>query len=488
MSGSMNNFFAMKRATREIRGNVSSPIYANEMDPDTGYNSAGDTVSKKIREAFAIIFDTLFPIHSKGLEPLLGKRNDWNSSLSIQSVFPFMEDNSLHPNGLSLLDIATPHYIHPEILVRIFRRQARDVPFLHALRLLLHGSNIIMAPDSIISLSIKEKKLSVFFWNFMAKEFESFLNDSRNHFYKFRSIPYLCLLDQNQSVRKLQHVSDPDIFVGKKIVVRNVSINYVRFRNDSFVTTDGTNWFTKRWKYLFLRLWHRYLHLNLRPRRISLKKLLGNSFPFLGYDLGNGIARIIVQVKFVNYFTITNLSMRRFSGTIPISRSIKSLAKENYCDTSGHPICKLSWTVLSDDEISKRFHNISKSICRYYNGCCNKKGLYQIQYILRFPRAKTLACKHKGTIRSVWKRYGSNLFTYSIPSKEVDSLASNFWRRYPDGSKFWYFDIIEMNRLAISLHKTRTKRIAKHLWGRCRQYMKKAVCDENRKYGLGRDV
>jgi hypothetical protein len=140
----------------------------------------------------------------------------------------------------------------------------------------------------------------------------------------------------------------------------------------------------------------------------------------------------------------------------PISSLIELLAKEKFCDILGHPISKLAWTTLTDDEIFNRFDQIWKNFFYYYNGCKSKKNLYQVQYILRFSCAKTLACKHKSTIRYVWKKHGSNFFAKSLFFKKQELINLKFLKLYPSIKKIWYLDIVQINYLAKLLQKKNT--------------------------------
>jgi hypothetical protein len=150
-----------------------------------------------------------------------------------------------------------------------------------------------------------------------------------------------------------------------------------------------------------------------------------------------------MQIQLVHNLIHTNLIIKEFCIIIPIVPLIQFLAKEKFCDTTGRPVCRVSWTTLTDHEIFRRFDQIIKNIFCYYSGCVEKKGLYQLQYILRFSCAKTLACKHKSTIRTVWKKYGSNFVTNSV---SLENPHSSSWHLYE--RKNWYLNIIEINYFA----------------------------------------
>jgi len=245
----------------------------------------------------------------------------------------------------------------------------------------------------------------------------------------------------------------------KKIIGKNHSINYARYGNNSIITTnDNFNLFIRNWNVFFIIFWEKYFHFWFEPNRVFVQDLSENPTYFLGYSFCTKSKYSVIQIQLVNDSIDTNLVTKEFCSIIPIVPLIKLLAKERFCDTSGRPICKLSWTTLADNEIFKRFDQITRNIFCYYSGCVRKKGLYQLQYILRFSCAKTLACKHKSTIRTVWKKYGSNFVRNSVFLKKTESNFSNSWRINPREKKIWYLSITQINYLANFLQKLKNVR------------------------------
>ncbi|WP_425268115.1 group II intron reverse transcriptase/maturase [Enterobacter hormaechei] len=64
-------------------------------------------------------------------------------------------------------------------------------------------------------------------------------------------------------------------------------------------------------------------------------------------------ARKNILITNTNIFLI-DLITNELNSTAPIKSILFSLAKEKFCDISGWPISKLSWTSLSDDDILDR--------------------------------------------------------------------------------------------------------------------------------------
>jgi hypothetical protein len=151
-----------------------------------------------------------------------------------------------------------------------------------------------------------------------------------------------------------------------------------------------------------------------------------------------------------NAFLIDN-AIKEFDTLVPIMPLVGSLAKLKFCNALGHPIGKAVWADLSDSDIIERFGRIHRNLSHYHSGSSKKKSLYQVKYILRLSCARTLARKHKSTVRAFLKRFGSELleefFTeeeqvFSLTFPRVSSILRRLSRR-----RIWYLDIICINDL-----------------------------------------
>nr|YP_009667724.1 maturase K [Schistochila macrodonta]QCW58562.1 maturase K [Schistochila macrodonta] len=391
-----------------------------------------------IQEILVIFFNFIFTIQS---ESFTENTNEWNSNQSVHSIFSFME-NKIY-NSTICLDITIPYSFHPEILIRTFRRDITDISFIHFLRLLIHQNEIIVGLNPHFYL--KKSQFYNLLWNFHIRKFEYSLLYIWKQIYNFQSILFWFFINKTNFVQKIKNISKQlDFVTMQNIIQKNYSFNYVRYQNNLVVATNGNfNLFIQNWNIYFFSSWEKFFHLWLEPHRIFVKDLSENPVCFLGYVFYTKSKSTVIENKFVNDSINTNLITKEFCSIIPIVPLIRLLAKERFCDTFGRPICRLSWTTLTDHEIFRRFDEIVKNLFCYYSGCIKKKGLYQLQYILRFSCAKTLACKHKSTIRTVWKKYGSNFLTNSVFLKKTQLTS---WRTYE--KKIWYFNIIQINYLA----------------------------------------
>lgn len=391
------------------------------------------------QEIIIIIFDWIFLEES-----FIKKPKNWNSYQSLHSVFPFLEDNIYNSN--ICLEITIPYYFHPETFIRILRQHVQDILFIHLLRLFLHqNKNFILKPFSYV----RKNKFHNLLWNFYLYKFECSLNLIWKKIHNFESISFWFFLDQTNFGQKIKNISKQSNFKKvEKNIEKSSLIHYTRYSNHSILITNrNLKMFGKNWTLFFIVFWEKYFHFWFEPNRIFIKDLAKNFICFLGYIFRSKNKPTLIQIQLIDYVINTNLITKEFCVSTPIMSLIRLLAKEKFCDNMGRPICKLSWTTLADYEIFKRFDEITKTLFCYYSGSLKKKGLYQLQYILRFSCAKTLACKHKSTIRNVWKRYGSNFITHSIFLKKIQSNFSNFWQINSHEHKIWYLSITRINYL-----------------------------------------
>jgi hypothetical protein len=410
---------------------------------------------KVIREGFAIIFKIFSSVQLE--KPFIEKFNRWTNYQSIHSVFPFIEDHFSHSNYI--LNAKIPHFFHPELLIRLLRRRIQDASFFHALRSMFYKNKKLITLNTNSFFSQKEmSKLFIFLWHYYIRELEFFLINQWKVLDYFKSLSYLALLDKTDCMEKTKYIIKnplwmkfPFFFYKKKM-----SFHYVRYENNYIIAIKSSNYLAEKWSFFLYQFWHYYFYHLFRPFRISIKKISKSCFSFLGYLFGIQIKKVLVETKILDDSKKAYIIKKELYSITLISSLIELLAKEKFCDTLGHPISKLAWATLTDDEIFNRFDQIWKNFFYYYGGCINKKNLYQVQYILRFSCAKTLACKHKSTIRYVWKKHGSNFFAKSFFFKKQELINLKFLKLYPSIKKIWYLDIVQINYLAKLLQNKNT--------------------------------
>nr|CBV65771.1 maturase K [Mammillaria petrophila] len=378
-----------------------------------------------ISEGFAVIVEipfSLLLISSPEAEenPIVKSHN----LRSIHSIFPFFEDKFLHLNYV--LEILIPYPIHLEILVQTLRYWVKDASSLHLLRFFLYeyrNWNSLITPQKSNSIfSKRNQPLFLFLYNFHVCEYESiffFLCNQSSH---LRSTSFGALLERNYFYGKLEYLVKVKTFTKDFCLIlwlfKDPFLHYVRYRGKSILASKGTSLLMHKWKYYLLNFWQCHFSLWSQPRRIYINRLSKHSLDF--------IVRIIPLVG--------------------------SLAKAKFCNVLGHPISKSAWTDLLDSDIIDRFGRICRNLSHYYSGSSRKKSLYRIKYILRLSCARTLARKHKSTVRAFLKRLGSEFLEEFFTEEEKvlslilprnSSISRGLYR-----GPLWYLDIICIHDLA----------------------------------------
>lgn len=449
------SFLTLKRLINKIRRKIYIGELKKNYNKVFDINSNTHFYSKALREGFAVILEVFFSVQLE--KTFIKEFNKWTSYQSIHSVFPFIEDHFSYSN--SILNTKIPSFLHPELITRILRRRIQDTSFSHLLRLIFHKNKKFITLNTNTFFSQKEMtRLSIFLWHSYLCELEFFLANQWKTLNYFNSLLYLTLLDKKDCIEKIQHIiNDPvSMKIQSFFYKKKTSFHYVRYNNNYIIAIKGSNYLAENWSFFFFKFWYYYFYYSLKPFRINIKKISKNCFSFLGYLFGIQTKNIVVETKMLYNLKKSYSIKKELYSITPISSLIQLLAKEKFCDTLGHPISKLAWTTLTDDEIFNRFDQIWRNFYYYYSGCKNKKNLYQVQYILRFSCAKTLACKHKSTIRYVWKKHGSNFFAKSFFFKKQELINLKFFKLYPSIKKIWYLDIVQINSLAKLLQKKNT--------------------------------
>nr|YP_010260808.1 maturase K [Corybas macranthus]UIX55858.1 maturase K [Corybas macranthus] len=414
--------------------------------------------SQILSEGFGVILE--IPFSSRLVSSIEEKKRPKSQNLrSIHSIFPFLEDKFSHLNIVS--DLLIPHPIHMEILVQILQCWIKDVPSLHLLRFIFHEysnshlKSLITSKKSIHVFSKRKKRFVWFLYNSYVYECEylflflhknsSYLRSTsfgvfieRTQFYgKIEDIEYLRVVHWNSFQRILWFLKDP-------------FINYVRYQGKAILASRGTLILMKKWKFYLVSFWQFYFHFWSQPYRIHIKQLPNYSFSFLGYFLSVLKNTLVVRNQMLENSFLINTLTNKFDTIAPVISLIGSLSKAKFCTISGHPISKPIWTDLSDSDILDRFCRICRNLCRYHSGSSKKQVLYRIKYILRLSCARTLARKHKSTVRTFMRRLGSRFLEEFLMEQ---ALSFIFLQKRPfpfhelHRERIWYLDIIRMNDL-----------------------------------------
>nr|YP_010581135.1 maturase K [Saurauia napaulensis]ANA05108.1 maturase K [Saurauia napaulensis]ANA05113.1 maturase K [Saurauia polyneura]ANA05116.1 maturase K [Saurauia subspinosa]UZT27456.1 maturase K [Saurauia napaulensis] len=431
---------------------IFSPNDSNQ-NPFLGHNT--NLYSQMILEGFAVVVE--IPFSLRLISSLEGKEIVKSHKLrSIHSIFPFLEDKFSRLNYV--LDILIPHSIHLEILIQTLRYWVKDASSLHLLRFFLHeysNWNTLITPKKYsFSFSKRNQRFFLFLYNFHVCESESIFVFLRKQSSHLRSISSGTFLERIYFYGKIEHfvkVFTKD-FQDILWLFKDPFMHYVRYQGNSLLASKGTAHLMNKWKYYLVNFWQCYFCMWCQPGRIHINQLSNHSLDFLGYLSSVRLNPSMVRSQMLeNSFLIGN-GIKKFDTIVPITPLIGSLFKAKFCNVLGHPISKPVWADLSDSDIIDRFGRIYRNISHYHSGSFQKMSLYRIKYILRLSCARTLARKHKSTVRAFLKRLGSELleefFTeeeqvFYLTFQKAYSTSQGLYRR-----RIWYLDIICINDLA----------------------------------------
>nr|YP_010577383.1 maturase K [Coccoloba uvifera]UZP13999.1 maturase K [Coccoloba uvifera]CBI63195.1 maturase K [Coccoloba diversifolia] len=410
--------------------------------------------SQRISEGFAAIAE--IPFSLRLISSLEGKELKKSQNLrSIHSIFPFLEDKFSRLNYV--LDILIPHPVHLEILVQTIRYWVKDTSCLHLLRFFLYEycNNVITLKKSVSNFSKKKnQRLLLFLYNSHVCECESIFVFLRNQSSHLRSTSSGAFLARVYFYVKLEHLVK--VFTKHFQVIlwffKDPFLHYVRYQGKSILASKGTFFLMTKLKYYLVNFCQCNFSLWLQPRRIYINQSSNQPIDFMGFLLSVRLNPSVVRSQMLeNSFLIDN-GIKKFETLVPIMPLIGSLAKAKFCNVLGHPISKPAWADLSDSDIIRRFGRMCRNLSHYYSGSSRKGSLYRIKYILRLSCARTLARKHKSTVRAFLKRLGSEfLEEFFFKEEKVLSLIlskdSYISRRLYRG-RIWYLDIFCIHDLA----------------------------------------
>nr|YP_009234706.1 maturase K [Sabia yunnanensis]YP_010608516.1 maturase K [Sabia schumanniana]AMD08424.1 maturase K [Sabia yunnanensis]WAN88831.1 maturase K [Sabia campanulata subsp. ritchieae]WAN89341.1 maturase K [Sabia schumanniana] len=435
------------------QNNLSLPANDSNQNPFVVHNN--HFYSQMISYGFAVIVE--IPFSLRLVSSLERKEIEKSHNLrSIHSIFPFLEDKFSHLNYVSNILIPLP--IHLEILVQNLRCWVQDTPSLHFLRLLLHeypNRNSLITPKKSISLFSKgNQRFFLFLYNSYIYECESIVVFLRKQSSHLRSTSSGALLERTHFYGKKEQlvVVFRNDFQTTLWMFKDLLIHYVRYQGKATLASKGTPLLMKKWKYHLVNLWQWHFYLWSQPSRIHINQLSNHSLQILGYLSSVRLNPSVVRSQLLETSFIMDIAIKKFDTIVPIIPMIGSLAKVQICNVSGHPISKPIWADLSDSDIIDRFGRICRNFSHYHSGSSKKKSLYRIKYILRLSCARTLARKHKSTVRAFLKKLGSAFLEEFLTEEDralsliLPRVSSPSRRLYRE--RIWYLDIIRINDLA----------------------------------------
>nr|YP_008082562.1 maturase K [Utricularia gibba]AGL61056.1 maturase K [Utricularia gibba] len=410
--------------------------------------------SRIISEGFAFIVE--IPFYLRVISCIEGTKIIQSQNLrSIHSIFPFVEDNLSHLNFV--LDAEIPYPVHAEILVQALRYWLKDASSLHLLRFFLseswNGNSLFNAKK--LSFSKENQRVFLFLYSSYVYEYESIFVFLRNQSFHLRSTSFEFFLERIYFYRKIEllvkvfgKITD---FQENLWLVKEPCIHYIRYQRKYLLSSKGISRFLNKWKCYLVNFWQWYFSLWFSTKKIFFNELANHSIEFLGYFSSVRMNLLLVRSQSLENSFLMNNAIKKCDTLVPIIPLLMALTKAKFCNVLGHPISKSSWADLADSTIIDRFGRICRNLSHYHSGSYKKRSLYRIKYILQLSCARTLARKHKSTVRTFFKRLDSGLLGEFFMSTEavlfitVPKASLPLQRVY--GSRVWFLDIISIDDL-----------------------------------------
>nr|CDQ47438.1 maturase K [Acalypha rhombifolia] len=446
-----SSFLIIKRLITRMYQQNHLIFSSNDSNQNPFFRYNKNLYYQMVSEGFAVIVEIPFSLR---LVSSLEKSEIVKSHKlrSIHSIFPFLEDKFPHLNYVS--DLLIPYPIHLEKWVQIIRYWLKDPSSLHLLRLFLHeywNWNSFLIPKKSIAIFTKSNpRFFLFLYNSHVYEYESIFFFLRTQSFHLRATFSRVLLERIYFYGKFEHFAEvfANDFQATLWLFKDPNMHYVKYQGKSILASKDRSLRMKKWKYYFVNLCQCHFYVWFQPEKISINSLSKHSLNFLGYLSNVQLNPSLVRSQMLeNSFIIDkDNTLKKLDIIVPIIPLIGSLAKTKFCNAVGHPISKPTWADSADSDIINRFVRIYRNLSHYYSGSSKKKNLYRIKYILRFSCVKTLACKHKSTVRAFLKRLGSELVEeFFTEEEQILSLifprVSSISRRLYRG-RIWYLDII----------------------------------------------
>nr|UNS16401.1 maturase K [Euphorbia crotonoides] len=452
-----SSFLIVKRLITRIYEQNHLIISANDSNKNPFFRYNKNLYYQMISEGFAVIVEIPFSrrLVSSLERPAIVKSHKLRS---IHSIFPFLEDKFPHLNYVS--DVLIPYPIHLEKLVQTLRYSLKDPSSLHFLRLFLHqysNWNSLIIPKKSISIFRKSNpRFFLFLYNSHIYEYESIFFFLRNQSFHLRSTFSCVFLERIFFYGKIEHFAEVFATDFQTILwlFKDPFMHYVRYQGKSVLALKDKPFLMKKWKYYLVNLCQCHFYVWFHPEKIYINSLAKNSLNFLGYLSSVQKNPLVVRSQMIenSYLIDKDNTMNKLDTIVPIIPLIGLLVKTKFCNVVGHPISKPIRAHSSDSDIIGQFVRICRNFSHYYSGSSKKKSLYRIKYILRLSCVKTLARKHKSTVRAFLKRLGSELLEEFFTEEEeilsfifpkVSSISRKLYRE-----RIWYLDIISINDLA----------------------------------------
>lgn len=189
-----------------------------------------------------------------------------------------------------------------------------------------------------------------------------------------------------------------------------IRVKYVRYADDWCVGLNGPRQLAEKLRDEIKNFMTKELGLTLNMEKTHIRHAKDEEAFFLGTRVKVGSN----SQKVVSIFRNGKKFDKRVTGWLPqllapCDKLVTRLNSRGHCDVEGNPTTKNAWIALSDDQVVLMAGAVLRGLVNYYSFVDNYSRLARIQYILQHSAAKTLAAKHKTSVRSIFRKHGHQL-------------------------------------------------------------------------------
>lgn len=186
-----------------------------------------------------------------------------------------------------------------------------------------------------------------------------------------------------------------------------LKFRYIRYADDFIILTNAKKDIMEEIKEeisIFLR---EELSSNLSMEKTLITDIRKKPAHFLGYEIKTYRKRKIERYIRKNKKVKAQTAGYKVFARPDKQRLIDRLHMKGYCDKKGFPREIGFLTFLEDFSIIERYNSVLTGISNYYTEFIKnpKRNLSRWFYIIRYSCIKTLAQKHKTTVRQIFKKY-----------------------------------------------------------------------------------
>jgi len=215
-------------------------------------------------------------------------------------------------------------------------------------------------------------------------------------------------------------------------------LKYVRYADDFLIAIKGSREECEEIKRRLTEFIGQSLNMELSAEKTLITH--SNNFArFLGYDV-----RIRRDNQTVKHGGAGNRTQRTLNNmtelTIPLEDKIhKFLFSKSIVEQKGDgtlfPIHRSYLVNLTELEIVSTYNAELRGICNFYRLACNFSKLNYFAYLMEYSCLKTLAAKHKSTIRKIRAKYSDGKNGWGIPYETKKGSKICGFAKYADCKK-----------------------------------------------------